>query len=500
MSTKSKDAKWVSLKKDKDRIETSDTIYLTLQTQNTNQNQASSIQALINQNKDYGIKDMSEFNWYIYGLLISTRDFPIFNIYKQLQWDSSSIIPVANQAYSNYQINRTNMSISIVWAQDGSNVPETGFYPFVFDETDPDRNLLLYPIGDGDGAGNYQGMGCFLQYISNNNVDQNGNLLPNPPLYPTTVNVGTTNTQNYDQEYFNIYSMQKLMNMMNDAIVAILNCLGTDKDTLSQVEDGIYPQFTYDGTTGLISFKCDNDFFNQPNNQTVALGVPSPACLQVFFNDYLAKLLDGFNYNHFNDTDMTEDQYQGLDNALIFRGRLLNVITPSTVPQSRIQNQGFFTIDDVAGFTSGNNTAITYNSYTLPAEYPTLSNMFDAQSINIVSNSGSFNSIKQSFIPLQNQVGDDTSGSLTPLSRKVLKSLDFIFDNITETQMVNSIVQFETNQLDLPLNGVEVAELKNIYINFERVGMDNSITPLYIGVGGVAKIKICGKKIAKDII
>ena len=47
------------------------------------------------------------------------------------------------------------------------------------------------------------------------------------------------------------------------------------------------------------------------------------------------------------------------------------------------------------------------------------------------------------------------------------------------------------------MNGNEVTELKNVYINFERVGMDNSIMPLEIGPGGIAKIKLCGKRIAK---
>ena len=491
--------KWKTLTVDKDkqvdRIETSDTVYLILQTQNTDQTNASPISTLINQQKQYNIPDMSEYNWHVYGLLLTTREFPIFNIRKQLTWDNSGVIPAV--PVSNFQINRTNMSISILWGQDGSQNVQP--YPaFTYDFTSADRNLLLYPIGTEIIAGSktYAGLGCFLQYESNNTDNP---LSVNPNLVPTAGNTDGINTSLYDNAYFNVYSVQKVINMINNAIKTIMDEINpTYSGLLASISAlGVYPQFKYDGNTGLISFVSDNIFFNQPNDKTnneIALGANN-SCLQFYFNDYLAKILDGFNYLHFNDTLMSTNPYQGIDNLLLFRGAMNN--QDAVTPQYRIQQTGYMTVGDVYGYNADTNDAITYNSATTVAEYPTLSNMFDGQSINIVSNSGSFNSIKQSYVPLFDQVGDDTSGSQVPASRRVLKNLDFIFDNLTEAQLVNAVVQFETNQLDLPLNGNEVTELKNVYINFERVGMDNSIMPLEIGPGGIAKIKLCGKRIAK---
>jgi len=384
--------------------ETTETLYINMFVNNNNQTNSSSIPCQIRQQFNTLIDDLSMYNIYINSITLSSGELPYCNVYKNIKWDAS-----------NFATNKLNWSITL-YDNTGYNFNLTA-----------NNNLLISGI-DANPLNNntYKGVAVFLQYLSEND---------DPSLYPNPNVQGTgANTANYPLGYFNIHSIQQVLDFINTAILTGLN---TYQPTIS---DKTF-QFAYNPNSSLYNLYMSDQL--------------KTSNINFYANSFLERYLDGFRWIFLKNTDIiNEVPYRGMSFEFVKNNFVVN---------------------------KGSN-----NIWTYTAEFGTIQNLLDIHSL-IVTCDGSLSVI-------QKQVFQATaSNNVNPQTSCILKSLDFVF-NSQSASINNSTIQFEAQTLDRPINILATAPLNDIQLDFHILNIDGSFIPIYISSNGIANIKFCLKR------
>ncbi len=396
--------------------ETTDSIYLNLQVVNTNNSTWSTINATIDQKTNEIVHNLSDYNLYLSSLMVSTAELPYFNIKRNIL---------------DFTTNQTNMTISFI-----ANDP--AIYPFALGALP--INYPLFQLGNTDGAGNYQGCGCYITYLSEN---------ANTFSYPNPGDIGFITSENYPRSYFNVHSIGQVMNMIN---IAIENITANWISAIVPANKTCY--FYYDSLTQLYSLEISNELYITFNTGTLA------DQSSLYINSYLERLLDGFRWKYYINTN--------------FNGNMNTQLSYKFIPYNTLNN--YDPILDI---------------WTYSAEYPTIANLLDAHSL-IVVTSNSLNNIRQEYIP----TNQNNNGTLPSLS--CLKNLDFNFNELQFNSINNCVVQYTANTLDRPIHTTGSNPLTALYLQFFIQTIDQSIYPITIPPNGMGSIKFCLKKKKKD--
>lgn len=244
---------------------------------------------------------------------------------------------------------------------------------------------------------------------------------------PNPSDLNFISSVSYPSNYFNMYSLNHFCRIINNALL-----LGASKNlTLQSTTSNFY----YDPTTQLYNFKGDATFFNSTVN--------------IYFNSYLSHILDGFqtkNMQNFT-ASVGSVNYTGMNFLLLKTGYQ---------PQQ----------------------------YLLQSEYSCINNISDVIGVII--------SVDQSLAGARPAIYQDMSSkSILSNSERIIKQLDFIFDN---TLSANNIIQYEDLVLDKSIDINSSKSLDNIQINIKLLKSDGTTENLYIRGGGYASIKIALKK------
>ena len=356
----------------------SDTVYITVQALNPSQTNSNTIICNINQQSNPIVQDLSNYDIFLQSLTCNTSEVPFFNIYRQIAWDPT-----------NFTDNITNMTISFL-ATAGTPFDLTG-----------NANRALVGCGASDGAEKWQGVSCYLKYVSENST------LPN------------TNTSTYPRTYFNIHSIQEFLDMVNTAInsiCAVPNAL--------IAPNTMY--FYYDPLSQLYQFYAPSTF---PN-----------AGVNMYANTFLEYRLDSFRWSF-------------LQNSIV-------VAPPMIINNLASPYQGLDYQFNKKNFPNN----LFNNVYTYYSEYSSLANLIDIHSLLIVADSGQLQAMRQQIIPLstnsqsQNALNLPTIACLKSLDIE-LNSLNVASINNTYIQYeaqglffpVNSLIQQSFTNIGLTL-------------------------------------------------
>lgn len=294
--------------------ETSQAVFFTSQVLNTSQTSSESIPAVISQITNPIVKNLEEYNVYLVSLSVSTDDVGYLNIYRNIAWD-----------LANFATNKTNLSLSFL-SSSGT--------PF---NLNGNTNQLLKGIGNTDGSGNYQGVCCFLQYVSQNGLYAN----------PNAQGSGA-NSQNYPSSYFIIHSITQFIMMYNAAINTMIG-VWTGAPIMA---NSMY--FQYSPSSNLYTLTMPDAF----RNSTVDL----------YANTFAERYLDAFNWSFAEHTNVTSPSFTGLDYKFV-----------------------------KANYPSNKNGDL----WTFTTEYSCVANLLDIHSILVVSNQGQLSQITQQTVPVQ---------------------------------------------------------------------------------------------------
>ena len=360
----------------------SDAIYITAQALNPSQTNSNTILCKLNQQTNPLVTNLSDYDIFLQSLTCSTAELPYFNIYRQMSWDPN-----------NFTNNCTNMTISIL---------ATAGTPF---DLTANANQLLVGCGNTDGAGNWQGVTAYLQFISENSTLQNNGNSANNPI-----------------SYFAVHSIQQFLDMINAALVAIS---GVANGGL-YVNDGTDYYFYFDPVTQLYNFVAPDTF--------------PAAGFNMYVNSYLEYKLDNFRWDFKQNStvvapplviDNLVTPYQGLDNLFVKTNYPNNLIN---------------------------------NIYTYPAEYCGLANLIDIHSLLVVADSGQLQSVRQQIIPAAAPTGVSTSALNLP-TIACLKSLDIELNSLNIATLNNTYIQYESPGLFFPINALINQQLTQISLS-----------------------------------
>jgi hypothetical protein len=437
--------------------ETSETIHLTFQQNNTNQLSSANSSSSIQLKSNPIVKDLSEWNLYVQSITLTTAEVALMNIRRNIEWNDV-----------NFDYNRTNFSISLVF---GVN-PATGAqrYPFDFNI---DNDNLLRRAGAEDPAnpGFYSGCTAYIQFLSEN---------ANPAQYPNpnTNGIAITNTSNYPRSYFNIHSVQHLCDLVNNALIRITNKTVVQPAPPAPPIPPLItaPYITFDSFSQTYKFNAKiDDFIYFP-------GAPAPAIqtkqqvLFLYMNGFLERIFDSFRFQYYKDSvnssdpTLTKNQIlsDGLDYGLVFSNQIL--------------------------YNQATATQIEYQG-----EYNCVANMIDVHSVLVSSDGGDLLACSAEVLPLTNDQKD--IGSLTLPSKAVIKNLDIDYTSLEFSGALNNTyIQFEAQNLDKAINIYSKNKLQDIRLNFEIMTMNNETYPVRIPAGGgIAQIKLILKKKSKKL-
>lgn len=400
--------------------ETSEVVYLTVQALNNNQTDSKPSLCLISQQSNDILKNMSEWNIYVQSITLNSENIPFCNFYRNINWNNA-----------NFQVNKTNLSISIM-----SNAIPTE-YPFIIPD---DTNKLVVGINeDPANATHYKGITCFLQYYTENaNVNQYSNPNPNG-----TITAGYS-SQSYPRGYFNLKSLNHFINMINNALNMIIS-YWTNPANPDIGENSMY--MAYDSITQLYSLYMP-DAFKTDN-------------FDLYFNTFLRRIIDGFRTQYYQHDDVSSPSYNGLDYKLV----------KNNYPFNKDAN----------------------NVWTYQAEYATIQNIVDIHSVLVVANSGDLQNISQQYIPatlFQQQKNPQNVPSIS-----ALKSLDIDLTSLNFNAVNNSFIQFESSMMAYPINTLNNNSLRNINIQIFIQNIDNEIYALSVPASsGYCNVRLACKK------
>lgn len=388
--------------------ESSETIVFNLFLNNTNMTNSASIPCRIQQITNTLVDDLSLWNLYINSITLSTGELPYMNVKRMISW---------NQA--NFLTNKMNQSITL-YDNTGYNFDLTG-----------NTNLLVSGVDVDPGNPNlFKGVAVFLQYLSEN-VD--------PSQYPDPNNQGTgANSLIYPAAYFNVHSIQQILDFINTAMATALNLY-------VPVVDDKTLYFLFNPTTQLYSLYMSDDI--------------KVSNIQLYFNSFLEKFIDGFRVTYLKDTDVVnETPYRGM---------------------SFLFNKVNYPINkDIA------------NIWNYTAEADVLQNLLDIHSL-IILTDGDLGVVRRQVF--QNITAENAANNVNPSLMPIMKSLDFLFNgNIASVN--NSTINFEAQSLDRPINIHAKTSLQNIQLDFRILNIYGDLLPLSISANGICNIKFCLKK------
>ena len=392
--------------------ETSTTIYLNLF--NNNVNPVSSLPVLASINKQFSniVDDLSEYNMYLNAVTITSSELAFRNTLKDINW---------NQA--NFATNKTNLSISF-YDPTGYNFNLAG-----------NTNLLVTGIDENGNTNTFRGVAVFLQYVSEN---------ADPTMYPNpNVNGAGANSAGYSSAYFNVHSIQQMLDMINSATIS-----GLSYYTPVIADKTCY--FYYQSSTGLYVLQMSDDLKSSNIN--------------IYCNAFLERLmLDGFRWQYIKDTNITtEVPYRGMDNMLIKNNVIINKNTTS-------------------------------NIWTYNADSSKIQNLLDIHSL-VVTCDGSMNVARKQVF----EIANTSNYTAVPVQMGIVKMLDFVFDS-SSASINNSTIQFESTVLDRPINFDNASSLSIIQFNFMIQKVDGSFFQLNIAAGGYLAIRVALKRRTRRI-
>lgn len=247
--------------------------------------------------------------------------------------------------------------------------------------------------------------------------------LPNPG------DVNFTSSYSYPRSYFNIHSLQHFLDMVN---IACTSCLSKHTSLNSSL---MY--FYYDPSTLSYVLNMDNSI--------------KTSSVDFYMNSFLQHMLDGFRTNYMNPTHITtEIPYRGLSYKF----------NKSNIPINEITTPS--------------------NYWIYRAEYGTINNLSDVLSIIIYTNGSLANARTQIF-------ADINDNSTTLQEQRILKVLDFVFDNGSGNN--NSVIQFENIVMDKPINMMSIDQFNNIKLSFKLLNTSGEQYDMYLNPQGVAMVK-----------
>ncbi len=294
----------------------SKTKYFSMMLKNSNKTDSNSIMLQFDKtfNPIREITDLSLFDLFLNSIIISNVEIPYRNFYNNIAWDPT-----------NFTTNKTNLSVSFL--------DSSGNYNF---NLNGNTNTLLSGINQSPTTpGMYQGISCFIQFLSENSP------LPNPG------SVGFTSSQTYTRTYFNLHSLQHFLDLVN---TAIKNCLNSHT-ILNTANMYLY----YDSGSLLYTLNMDNTI--------------KTSSVDFYMNSFLQHFLDGFRTQFLASTHITtEIPYQGLSYKFV----------KSNVPINNITNGGS-------------------NYWVYTSEYSTINNLSDVLSIIITTDGSLSNARSQIF-------------------------------------------------------------------------------------------------------
>ena len=373
----------------------SDAIYLTLSQTHNNPFQSISVSGAINQITNPLVKSAADYDMYVQHMSTTTDDLPYFNISQQIIDDTYPI--GAGPPYDYNFLGRTNMSISIVLTDANvfdyaGNVDELTFEIPAQAET---------PFQPAVGAN--QGATAFLQYQSENTYGYE-----NPPENGVAL-LPATASANYPYPYYDVHSIQQVIDMMNVAIARMW-------EKITNVPDNSCPYFSFDPVSQLYSF-----------TKPVAEIGGDQILYDIYVNGFLERYLDGFRWYFYSDTDipvLVPNGYTGLNNKLVFPFSTIEIVYP----------------------------------YVLQSEYSCVSNLVDINAIVIVAGGGSdFNNVEAQYIPLGT---DNSTANQLPSTNAVLR---FPIDPSGFTSSTNnSSIEYNAIVLDKKLVIKGNTQLRNL--------------------------------------
>lgn len=389
--------------------ESQDCIYFTVVSKSNNQIDSTPVLTHMNETGLSPIIKLSDYNLYLTSLNLSISELPYFNIKK-------SII--------DFTLNKTNMTLSII----GNN-------PAVFDfDLTGNTNMLLQGIGANNGD-LWQGVVCYLQYVSEN---------ANPAQFPNPPNTGGgASTENYPFTYFNVHSINQAIDMINTALTSILNVCNVA---------GITKTFfiSYDAGSEIYTFNIHDSIAQLWNTS-----------MQFYTNGFLERILDCFRWKFYSFTNMKEVPYQGLSYQFI-----------PTLSNLNQKNS-----DDIWQFSG---------------EYSVVPNLIDIVSVVVVSE-GVISEIRKEYIPV-NQSNQITS--YLP-SKPVLKNLDILLSSNLSASSNNSNIVYDAPNLDRPINTFGARYLTDIVFKFYYTDIENNLYEIVQPSISNSNIKFCLKKLIK---
>ena len=235
--------------------ETTDAIYLTLQSIYNNTNSSTPQQSYINKSGLNSICKLGDYNLYLCSLNLTTSEIPYFN---------------ARNFISDFTTNKMIWSISLM----SSNPTQHAF------SLGTNTNLLVSGCGTNSGT-NWQGVTVFLQYLSEN---------ANPVQYPNPDATGTSpSTAQYPDVYFNVHDINQVMDFINTAIF-----LGKTYCTIVDVANSLM-YISFEPTTQLYTINVDDKLI-QTNE------------IDFWTNGFLERILDAFRWQYYSDANISGNQ------------------------------------------------------------------------------------------------------------------------------------------------------------------------------------------------
>lgn len=331
-------------------------------------------------------------------------DLSDWNVFLKNLLITSLDLPICNlyKYITDYNTGKTLFSITLY--------DETGYNFFVAPDT------LYFGIDEDGNTSNYKGICVYLQF---NNSE-----------FPTFDKYANT-------KYYNLHYIQNFLNMINNALKIALNAYSNVSlhNTLAQ--------FVY--TAG------------QPYSLYISDAFVS-STINLYFNNNLKNILDGFNVQFISPSIMTSPNYNGM-NYLFVKTNTFN---------------NYFT------------TAPAYWIYY--AEYQTVNTLSSYIGLGIEC-SGSLSCVRDSVY----SYFDNSNASINVQMKKILKILDFDYNGYNSVSG-NNFLQYESLILDLPVNCLSTQGLLNLQLNFYLINIDGSFQQIQLPSNGCVKCNIVFKR------
>jgi hypothetical protein len=348
---------------------------------------------------------------------------------------NSVLITASEIAYRNFRD-------SISWDMSNYSTNKTNLSISIYDSSGAysfdltsNTNLLVSGIEEDPGnAGHYKGVCVFVQYLSEN-VDLT--------RYPNPLPSGTgPNSSAYPDYYFNLHNLQQFMDMITSSFSS-----GLSHYTTPITNNFLY--FSYNTSSGLYGLTISDD--------VKATG------LKFYVNSFLSRFIDGFRFQSIKKSDLINgpNPYNGMDCQLILSNNSL--LYKSTVNSVDVWNYS--------------------------AEYPTVQNLVDIQSL-VITCGGSLSGVRPQVFQ---DLGTLDTKSTTLTTKPILKILDFIIDS-NNASINDTVIQFEAITLDKPINVLTNSELMNLVFDFYIMNLSGKLIPLYVSSSGLCTIKLCLKR------